>query len=111
MVAFCYCNEISEINQLKKKKGLFWLTVLVISVHGQLALCFWACGKVVHYSKKDVVEKAAHLMVAREQREKKEEESGSHYSLQGHAPNVLMSFHWVPLSKVPPLPNSTMDEN
>jgi hypothetical protein len=33
-----------EINQLIRRKGLFWLTVMEVPVHIHLALLFWACG-------------------------------------------------------------------
>jgi hypothetical protein len=30
---------------LLRKKGLFWLTILEVSVYEQLVLFLWACGK------------------------------------------------------------------
>jgi hypothetical protein len=35
--ALHYCNKISDTMNLKKNKGLFWLIVLEVSIHGQLA--------------------------------------------------------------------------
>jgi hypothetical protein len=34
-------------NQLMKRKGLSWLTVSEVSVHGCLTSCLWACGKYI----------------------------------------------------------------
>jgi hypothetical protein len=47
-LTFGYCNKISEKNHLKKRKGLFWLTVLELSAHGwpdPLLLGLWRGGR------------------------------------------------------------------
>jgi hypothetical protein len=38
-----------EINQVKKKKRLFSLTVLEIPVHELLAPCLWASSSIIHH--------------------------------------------------------------
>jgi hypothetical protein len=38
-----------NINQLKERKGLFGLTVLEVSVDGQLAPQFWGCDEAAHH--------------------------------------------------------------
>lgn len=40
VLVFCHCDKMPEIKQLMTRKGLFWLMVLQISVHHQLALFF-----------------------------------------------------------------------
>jgi hypothetical protein len=47
LLAFCYCVKIPE-NQLKRRKGSFGGTDLVLLVHDTLAFCFGACGCPVH---------------------------------------------------------------
>jgi hypothetical protein len=44
VLAFCCCDELLETINLKGWKGLFWVMVSEISVHGHFALLLWACG-------------------------------------------------------------------
>jgi hypothetical protein len=37
---------LAIFHQLKRREGLFGLTVAEVSVHGYLTLLFWACGVV-----------------------------------------------------------------
>jgi hypothetical protein len=44
VVSFLWLQQTPEINQLKKRKGLFWITVLEVPVHGQLASLLFGLG-------------------------------------------------------------------
>jgi hypothetical protein len=61
--------------------------VLEVSVHGQLACCFWACGKAMCHSGTEV---ATHFMVARKQ---KEEETGVPQSYSRTCPQWPKTTH------------------
>jgi hypothetical protein len=49
-------------------KDLFGLMLSESSVHGCLALCFWACGEAEHHGGESTVEH--HFMVARKQKQR-----------------------------------------
>jgi hypothetical protein len=54
-----------------ERKDLFWLIVSEVSVHSQLVPLFWAWGaKEEHHGGRAAWRKLAHLVAAREQREK-----------------------------------------
>jgi hypothetical protein len=59
-------------NQILRKKGLFWLRVLEILVHGQLARWFWVFSEATHHGGKCLGNQAAHLTAGCE-RERKED--------------------------------------
>jgi hypothetical protein len=48
VLAFYYCHETAEINQLIRRKDLFWLTVLEVSVHGCLSHYDWVYDETAH---------------------------------------------------------------
>jgi hypothetical protein len=56
-----------EINQLKKVKVLFWLTVIEVLFHDWLATLLWACGKAKHHGREYMVKQDVHLITARKQ--------------------------------------------
>lgn len=41
----------TQDNQLIKRRSSFWLTVLEVSFHDQLAPLFWACGRAAHHGR------------------------------------------------------------
>jgi hypothetical protein len=54
--------------QCKRRKDLFWLTVSVVSFHGQLILLFLGYGEAEHHGRRKWLSKVAHLILARKQR-------------------------------------------
>jgi hypothetical protein len=56
------------MNQLIRRKGLFWLTVLEGSVHGQLAALFWSCSSTAWW---ELMEKQTTFLMAEKVKKRK----------------------------------------
>jgi hypothetical protein len=65
-----------EINQLIKRKHLFWRTVWEVSVHDHLSPLYLGVWQAVHCGKENVVKQSCSLQ-GQEQRERKMEGLGS----------------------------------
>jgi hypothetical protein len=48
LISFTSLDKNICDHHLKRRKGLFWLTVMGMSVNGQLAHCFWTCDEIAH---------------------------------------------------------------
>lgn len=68
-LALWHYNKATELNKLKKREGLFWLTVWGFWSLVGWSHCFWSYGNTVHYGK-NTAGKAYVLMVAGKEKEK-----------------------------------------
>lgn len=55
-----------------RRKGLVWLMVSDVLVHGQLTHYLWICGGTVHLGRNTRLRRPTYLVVAQKQREKQE---------------------------------------
>jgi hypothetical protein len=110
---FKLVKKIPGVSYLKKgKKYLFWFMISEVLVHGCLVLLPLVCGKADYHAWKHLVEKTAHPMEIRKEREREREEKRGEekrreirreekgagipiypYTLLGHIPKDLTFFH------------------
>lgn len=74
------------LRKSKKEKDLFWLTMLIVSVHETWFCCFWAWGKIEH-----IWQETFHLILPGSRERKKARVWGQDTSFKGVTPNVLCS--------------------
>jgi hypothetical protein len=94
MLAFHYCNKISEMKQLLKKTGLFWLTVLEILFTASEP------GTRQHIKVEHVASDRGVCLPYGSWEAKREDRQRSHSPLQGHSHNDLTpaSRHHLPIA-------------
>jgi hypothetical protein len=56
LVSLKLLQQKPKRNQFITRKDLFWFTVLVVTIHDELAPLFWVCGEAVYYGGKYVME-------------------------------------------------------
>lgn len=81
LVCFLLPKQNTQYNKLKKRKGLFWHTVLEFSFMIGRPPCLWACGETAHHGSCTWQNHPPHGC---DKKERKEERRGSLYPLPWH---------------------------
>lgn len=79
------------LRKSKEEKDLFWLTMLIVSVHETWSCCFWAWGEIEH-----IWQETFHLILSGSRERKKSKGLRKRYILQGCAPQCLMLRNKTP---------------